>query len=246
MKPRVAVPIPTSADRTYNEQNWRAYAACLEACGAEPVAISLELSIRELEDLALGCHAVCLTGSPADVDPKQYGHERDSASAPADAAREQVDRLLLEGVFEARKPLLAICFGLQSLNVFQGGTLVQDLAPLPVNHSAGASVGVAHMVEVARGSLLAALCGNEAREESDVLRLPANSSHHQAVGIVGRGLRVTGRCPEDGVVEALELEFASEHPFLLGVQWHPERTFSAQGSRALFDGLVRAARQRNS
>ena len=245
MKPRIAVPIPTSYDRTYNEQNWAVYATCLEACGAAPVPFPLHLSTREAEALAHTCQGVCLTGSPADVDPLQYGHPRDPASAPADPAREQVDRLLLEGVFEAKKPLLAICFGLQSLNVFQGGTLVQDLAPLPVNHAAGASVGVAHMVVVASGSLLACLSGSEA-EGTDVPRIPANSSHHQAVGVAGKGLRITGRCPQDGVVEALELDSREEHPFLLGVQWHPERTFATPGSRALFDGLVAAARRWSS
>lgn len=246
MKPRVAVPVPTSVDRTYNEQNWAVYAACLNVCGAEPVAFPPDLTAQQARALACGCHAVCLTGSPADVDPQQYGQERDPACAPADPAREQIDRLLLEEVFEARKPLLAICFGLQSLNVFQGGTLVQDLAPVPVNHAAGASVGIAHMVMVAPGSLLANLSGGETLEGRDGMRIPANSSHHQAVGIAGKGLRITGRCPQDGVVEALELVSNGEHPFLLGVQWHPERTFTMPASRGLFDGLVAAARQRTS
>ena len=246
MTPRIAVPVPTSSDRTYNEQNWSVYARCLEVCGAEPVSFPLDLSVQQTQTLALTCQAVCLPGSPADVDPNQYGHEREAASAPADPAREQVDRMLLEQVFRANKPLLAICFGLQSLNVFQGGTLVQDLAPLPVNHAAGASVGVAHMVSVASGSLLASLSEGERMDRVDDLRIPANSSHHQAVGIAGRGLRVTARCPQDGVVEALELEAASKHPFLLGVQWHPERTFSSRVSRALFESFVAAARQRSA
>ena len=246
MKPRIAVPVPTSTDLAYNERNWSVYAGCLEACGAEPVQFPLDLSAQHTKTLALACDAVCLTGSPADVDPTRYGHARDAASAPADPAREQVDRLLLEAAFEARRPLLAICFGMQSLNVFQGGTLIQDLTPLPVNHAAGASVGVAHMLSVVAGSLLASLSEGEATERVDDLRIPANSSHHQAVGIAGRGLRVTARCPQDAVVEALELEDASEHPFLLGVQWHPERTFSSPVSRALFEKLVAAARQRST
>ena len=245
MRPRVAIPVPTSVDLAYNAQNWTMYAACLEACGAEPVAFPLNLTAREAEVLASKCHAVCLTGSPADIDPARYGHERDFATAPADAAREQVDRLLLEQVFEAKKPLLAICFGLQSLNVFQGGTLVQDLAPLPVNHAAGRSVGVAHTITVAPGSLLASLSRTQLVGSTQPTCIATNSSHHQAVGIAGKRLRVTGRCPQDGVVEALELEASAEHPFLLGVQWHPERTFSTPASRGLFDGLVTAVRKRN-
>ena len=244
MRPRIAVPIPTSTDHVYNVQNWAVYAACLEACGAEAIPFRLDLAVREGAALAASCQAVCLTGSPADVDPVLYGQQRDPASAPADAAREQVDRLLVEEVFAAKKPLLAICFGLQSLNIFCGGTLVQDLAPLPVNHAAGASVGVAHSVEVAPGSLLASLSASpEPEQGTGTLRIPVNSSHHQAVGIAGQGLKITGRCPQDGVVEALELELSHEHPFLLGLQWHPERTFCTLESRRFFDGLVAAAQR---
>ncbi len=241
MRPRIAVPIPTSTDRTYNDQNWAVYAACLEACGAEPIPFPLGLATREAASLAKSCQAACLTGSPADVNPVHYGQPRDPASAPADPAREQVDRLLLEEIFVAKKPLLAICFGLQSLNTFCGGTLVQDLAPFPVNHAAGASVGIAHNVEVAPGSLLAELTANQELGRASAVHIPVNSSHHQAVGIAGQGLRITGRCPQDGVVEALELEFSHVHPFLLGVQWHPERTFATPASRRIFDGLVVAA-----
>ena len=246
MRPRIAVPVPTSADPAYNARNWSVYAACLEECGADPTPFPLDLPAREAQALAAACQAVCLTGSPADIDPQQYGHDRDPASASPDPAREQVDRLLLEETFREKKPLLAICFGLQSLNVFLGGTLIQDLAPLPVNHAAGAAVDVAHSVVVASGSLLHNLIWSQAQDESDPLRMPANSSHHQAVGIAGKGLRVTARCPQDSVAEALELELTTEHPFLLGVQWHPERSFATPASRALFTGLVGAAQRRSS
>ncbi len=240
---RVAVPVPTSMDRAYNEQNWPVYAACLEACGAEAVPFELDLTAREAVTLLESCQAVCLTGSPADVDPVHYGQERDPASAPPDPAREQMDRLLLEDLFRERKPLLAICFGLQSLNTFFGGTLVQDLTPFPVNHAAGASVGVAHSVEVAPKSLLASLSLEIESEPDGAGRILANSSHHQAVGIAGQGLQITGRCPQDGVAEAVELDPEQQHPFLLGVQWHPERTFASSVSRKIFEGLVAATRQ---
>lgn len=243
MKPRIAVPTPTSTDLNYNQQNELAYAACLQASGAIPVAIPLDLSAPETLALLATCQGVCLTGSPADVEPARYGHEREVASAPADAARERTDMILLESVLQTRRPLLAICFGLQHLNVFLGGTLVQDLTPMPVNHAAGASVGLAHMISVEPRSMLATISGSESTLNVSSLRIPANSSHHQAVGIPGAKLWVTGRCPQDGVIEALELEPGSDHPFLIGVQWHPERTFDTPVSRGLFAGLVGAARE---
>jgi len=150
--------------------------------------------------------------------------------------------------------VLGICFGIQSLNVWRGGSLIQDLAPLPVNHSAGSSVAIAHTALVARDSLLASLLTEqEAPEVDGFLRLPINTSHHQSVAAPGAGLRIVARSPEDGVIEAVEMgaddsTFHVEHPaakqFVLGVQWHPERSFEiSAASRALFARLVEESRQ---
>ena len=142
---------------------------------------------------------------------------------------------------------MGICFGVQSMNVWAGGTLVQDLLALPVNHSAGGSVAVAHSVLVAEGSALGELLERgEAPESGGFLRLPVNTSHHQAVGVPGDGLRVVARCPDDGVIEAVELDVDAAigpHPrWMLGVQWHPERSTEISGaSRALFGKLVAEA-----
>jgi putative glutamine amidotransferase len=140
---------------------------------------------------------------------------------------------------------------MQGLNVWRTGTLVQDLAPLPVNHKAGRAVLVAHTVVVDPKSLLAEVVGSsgELRAGENVTdsaqmqgpRLDVNSSHHQAVGIVGDGMRVVARSPEDGVVEGIE-GTAADH-FVLGVQWHPERTYeTSAASRALFARFVAEAR----
>jgi putative glutamine amidotransferase len=140
---------------------------------------------------------------------------------------------------------------MQGLNVWRTGTLVQDLAPVPVNHKAGRAVLVAHTVVVAPGSLLTQVveASGELHGSGNVTgfaqmigpRLDVNSSHHQAVGIVGDGLRVVARCPEDGVVEGVE-GTAAEH-FVLGVQWHPERTYATSAaSRALFARFIAEAR----
>ncbi len=228
MKPRIAIPVPTSTDTEYNRLNWQSYADCVAAADAEPVRLDLTLSERELREKASTCHGSLLPGSPADVLPSSYGHEAADASAPADAAREAQDRYLLEESYATRKPILCVCFGLQMLNTFRGGTLIQDVSILPVNHSAGRAVAVAHAVQVAPGSLLSSLLGpEEALEVSGFRRLAVNSSHHQAVAIVGADLRISARCPQDGVVEALEgvrCEEESSRHFVFGVQWHPERT----------------------
>jgi putative glutamine amidotransferase len=186
----------------------------------------------------MGCHGIVLPGSPADVNPQKYGQEPDPASAAPDPARENVDELLLQDAHNLHKPILAICFGTQMLNVWRGGTLVQDLMPLAVNHRAGRAVAVAHSVEVAPESLLAGLAtGADGRVIAEPITLPVNSSHHQAIDIAGDGLRVSARSSQDGVVEAVEGE-ALGH-FILGVQWHPERSYGdSPASAAIFGRLV--------
>jgi putative glutamine amidotransferase len=254
MTPRIAIPLPTSNDLAYNQRSWPAYAAAVSRSGGEPVAVELGAMAAEISALAASCDGVLLPGSHADVDPALYGAERDPASAPADAEREATDVLLLEHAEKHGKPVLGICFGAQSLNVWRGGSLIQDLTPLPVNHSAGGKVAVAHTALVVPDSLLGSLLtAEEAPAVEGFLRLPINTSHHQSVAAPGEGLRIVARCPEDGVIEAVELDsegsmFHVEHPtrrqFVLGVQWHPERSYEISGaSRALFDRLVAEARK---
>ncbi len=249
MKPRIAIPVPTSTDLAYNARSWPTYAKAVTEAGGEPVQLALDRTPAQLLEIARSCQGVCLPGSPADVDPARYGADRDPATAAADPAREGVDYLLLEDAADHAKPVLAICFGVQSLNVWRGGTLVQDLSPLPVNHSAGSKVAIAHAAVVAENSLLGSLLTpDEAPEADGFLRLPINTSHHQSVAAPGDGLRIVARCPDDGVVEAVENDpewhtAASEKPqFLLGVQWHPERSYDiSAASRALFARLVAEA-----
>ncbi len=252
MTPRIAIPVPTSTDIPYNQRSWPSYATAVTRSGGEPVAIELGLPGAELRALVAGCDGVVLPGSPADVDPALYGAERDGATAGADPAREALDYVLLEDAERHGKPVLGICFGVQSLNVWRGGSLVQDLMPLPVNHEAGGKVAIAHTAVVAKDSLLASLLTEEeAPEVEGFLRLPVNTSHHQSVGAPGEGLRIVARCPEDGVIEAVEGMFHVEHlgaagggQFVLGVQWHPERSFEiSAASRAMFARLVDEARR---
>lgn len=247
-RPQIAVPIPTVADHEYNRRCWPEYAEAIRASGGDAMEVSLALSSRELAELAAGCDGIVLPGSPADVDPRRYGQEPIEECSPADPAREAVDIALLEHAYYLRKPLLCICFGAQILNVWRGGTLVQDLTCLPVNHAAGPSVGLAHAAVIAFGSVLGSVLGEGVgpasltRGADGHLALRVNSSHHQAVGIPGEGLFISARCPEDAVIEALDGGDANH--WVLGVQWHPER--NAVGSSAgpcLFGAFVGACRR---
>ena len=255
MTPRIAIPVPTTIDLPYNQRSWPSYTGAVTRAGGEAVEIDITASPAAIRALAATCDGVLLPGSPADVDPALYGQERDPVTNPADPARDQADRILLDDAEAHRKPVLGICFGLQSMNVWRGGTLVQDLSPLPVNHEAGSKVAIAHAALIAPDSLLGSLLdAAEAPVSGDFLRLPINTSHHQSVAAPGEGLRIVARCPDDGVIEALELDPASElfhveqSPeaapwFLLGVQWHPERSYEiSAASRALFDRLIAEAR----
>jgi putative glutamine amidotransferase len=242
--PRIAIPVPTSSNADYNQRSWPSYAAAVEGAGGEAVRVELNGSTRTLREAARSCFGILLPGSPADVLPSRYGAETDPATNKADEARETADWTLLEEAERNRLPVLGICYGLQSLNVYRGGSLVQDLMPLPVNHSAGSKVAVAHTAEIAKQSLLGSLLtADEAPESDGFLRLAVNSSHHQAIAQPGPGMRIVARCPNDGVIEAIEADYDPTDPwFFLAIQWHPERsTEISAASRAIFSRLIAEA-----
>ncbi len=246
-KRRIAIPVSTSADFEYNRRSWPMYANAVREAGGTPVRVELGLSLRALMELARACEGVLLPGSPADVNPHRYGQEAEAACARADEHREIVDQVLLEAAYAEGKPVLGICFGAQSLNVWRGGTLVQDLQGSPVNHSAGASVAVAHSVFVVAGGILDRLIDrSECIMKLGQMRLAVNSSHHQSVERVGDGLRVAAISLEDGVIEAIEAVPCGSFPeFVVGIQWHPERSVDVSGtSRGIFRGFLEAVAAR--
>lgn len=235
MTVRIAIPVPTSNDPEYNERSLRPYCDALAAAGGEPVVIALNEPQQRVARMLSGVEGILLPGSRYDVDPQRYGEPRQPECGDADALRAAVDELFLQDAFNLRKPVLAICHGLQTLNVWRNGTLIQDLKT-PVNHRPGRDVVEAHPVRLAEGSRLAELAAAQGSPEPQV-----NSSHHQAVREPGDNLRVVGVSPGDGVVEAVELD-APDH-FVVGVQWHPERTYQQSAlSRAIFAEFVDAAR----
>ena len=244
--PRIAIPEPTSNDQAYNDRSLPQYTRAVEAAGGTAVVIPLREPVETQAALLLTCSGVLLPGSPADVDPHRYGQEPLPATAAKDAAREATDDLLLADVFRSGKPMLGVCFGLQSLNVWRTGSLIQDLpkaeeaAEGRVNHQPGREVLEAHPVTVVPGSRLSRLLSETSEKPTEPLVLRVNSSHHQAIDRPGSMLRIAARSPEDGVIEALEA--ADQETFVFAVQWHPERSYEqSAASRTLFASLVKAA-----
>jgi putative glutamine amidotransferase len=237
MRPRVAIPVPHSGDSEYASRSLPQYQHAVEKAGGEPVAIPLNKTPAEVMKLIEQCDAVLLPGSRADVDPAKYDASRDVRTNAADAARDTVDELLLQDAYNMKKPVLGICYGLQMLNVYRSGTLIQHIEST-INHEAGRKVAVAHTIEVEPASKLAGILGASHN-------VPVNSSHHQSADVIGDCLRVVARSPEDGVIEAVE--GTSPDHFVLAVQWHPERSVDDdEPSRAIFRALVEAARTRKA
>jgi len=230
----VAIPEPTSSDPAYNQRSLPPYLAALRSAGATPIIVPLHEQQDRVARLLAGVQGILLPGSRFDVDPQRYGEDRVPECGEADPARTAVDELLLQEAFNLHKPVLAICHGVQSLNVWLNGTLVQHLKTA-VDHQPGREVVEAHPLRIAPGSRLASLIPQGYSAEPQV-----NSSHHQAMRTVGDNLMVSAVSSGDDVVEAVELP-SSEH-FVVGVQWHPERTYTQSAfSRAIFAAFVQAA-----
>ena len=181
---------------------------------------------------------VLLPGSSSDIDPARYGETPHARLGKMVPDRDALDFALLEHSERAQLPVLGICFGAQSLNVFRGGTLVQDIPSLvsgAVFHDdhGEPQEPARHPVRMGEGSVLARLAGSNVVE--------VNSFHHQSVGLVGANLRAVATAP-DGVIEAIE---DVSGRFVVGVQWHPERGFQDDAfARALFSQFVEEAGKR--
>ncbi len=237
MKPRIAIPLPHSTNQEYSERVLPQYEQAVSEAGGEPVRIPLGRSAAELIKVIEGCDGVLLPGSRADVDPQEYGAKRDPRTNAADRLRDAADKLLLDDAHKRRKPLLGICYGLQSLNVYRSGTLRQHIES-SIDH---ANRDNTHVVRVEPTSLLAHFLG-AALPSGGESAIMVNTSHHQAAATVGDGLRIAAKAA-DGVIEAVE--GTSPAHFVLAVQWHPERSLNEPASRAIFRALVEAARARH-
>jgi putative glutamine amidotransferase len=239
MSVHIAIPEPTSTDSAYNQRSLPPYLAALHSAGMTPVLVPLHERQDRVARVLLTVQGILLPGSGYDVDPERYGDTRIPECGPTDPARTAVDELLLQDAFNLHKPILAICAGLQSLNVWRNGTLIQHLTT-SVNHSPGREVLDAHSIHITPGSRLAAMLPPSLLVPGDRLETVVNSSHHQAIRAVGDTLIVSAVSPADNMIEAVELDSPSH--FVVAVQWHPERTYTYSAfSRALFSAFAQAA-----
>ena len=212
------------------------YLASVERAGGIPVEIDAECmaGVPALPDTV---DAVILTGG-GDVDPSLYGEAPHALTRIVPAERDQFELAVARMCLTRGLPLLAICRGVQVMNVACGGTLVQDIPSLVhgalPHQDASTPTTCPHLVDVVSDSLLARCL---TREHPSLRTVPVNSRHHQAINEVGSGLRITARAP-DGIVEAVE---SFTHPFATGVQWHPENFVQSGGFRGLFSACVSAA-----
>ncbi len=233
-RPRIGITmrIELETDRFYLS---RYYSEAVEAAGGAPFHISLIPNPAYVSTMMDGLAGVLLPGSDSDVDPLRYGHEPHQALGSVHSIKDETDMLVLDEIEKRRLPLLGICFGMQVLNVFRGGTLIQDIPsqlPAAINHQQGAPRDrPSHRIKLMEGSLLSSLA-----EDEGVL---VNSHHHQAIESVGRDLVATAWA-SDGLVEAVEDPRSDR--FVTAVQWHPELAWKQDAfSRALFQRFVSEA-----
>jgi gamma-glutamyl-gamma-aminobutyrate hydrolase PuuD len=166
-----------------------------------------------------------------DLPPRAYGQAKHPRTQECDPKRFACDRLLAELALERDMPVLAICMGVQLLNVVYGGTLIQHIESEICHESKDGENDSFHAVVIEEESLLHRVMGTSEME--------INSAHHQAVDQPAPGLRVAAKAP-DGIVEAVQ---RTDRDFFLGVQWHPERFFDRPEQRQLFKALVNACQR---
>jgi putative glutamine amidotransferase len=207
------------------------YSAAVEFAGGVPVHLSLLPEKDYLKNVLNHIDGILLPGG-GDIDPLRFGEEPKPGLGTVSPLRDENDLILLNLAEEMKIPVLGICYGMQLLNVFRGGSVLQDIErekPNSLNHQQGEPRDrLSHRITVSEESLLF-----EANN-----KLLVNSHHHQAVDRIGDNLIVSA-VASDGIVEALE--DSRRDRFNLGVQWHPEICFEANElSRLIFDRFIKA------
>jgi putative glutamine amidotransferase len=215
------------------------YVEAVLQAGGLPVLIPLAVVADDLQALYARLDGVLIPGG-GDLDPALYHQAPHPALGQVDLDRDRTELEVARQALADGKPLLGVCRGAQVINVAQGGTLYQDLpSEFPgqlMRHAHPVSEfprhHLAHHVQVAEESLLARCLG------APIVQV--NSRHHQAIKEVAPGLVVVARAP-DGVIEGVE---QPDHPFAVGVQWHPENLQAHPEMKALFKQFVAACRAR--
>lgn len=217
---------------TYLEGVWR-------AGGLEALLAPRMLSDDEADEIVERLDGLVLVGG-GDVDPARYGAEPHRHIYGVYATSDSLELALTHAALRAELPILAICRGMQVLNVALGGTLDQHITGRPglINHGQPGAGSALHPVSVEPGTLLAKLQGGASTIDD------CWSYHHQVIDQLADGLVVSARS-SDGIIEAAEFDDAHYRPWMVAIQWHPERTAHQDAAQqAFFDELVRQAARR--
>lgn len=218
----------------------RDYAEAIEAAGGTPILIGLIPKEEFIGDIVSSLDGVLLPGSASDVDPAYWNEDPHPKLGRVVPEKDQTDLITLQLAEERRLPVFGVCFGMQSLNISRGGSLIQDIESEirePVQHQQGIPRDRnSHTIKVASGSAIEKALG------VGPLTTKVNSHHHQSIRNVGKHLRPTAWA-NDGVIEAVE--DIREGRFVVGVQWHPELSWTwDQLSASLFKMFVEECSKR--
>lgn len=210
----------------------RDYSEAIQGLGGIPTHISLIPNKEYISDCLSNLDGILLPGSDTDVNPLRYGEEPHPKLGRVIFEKEETDLLVLAEAERRNLPVLGICFGMQVLNVFRGGSLVQDIEsqiPNCLKHQQGQPLERnSHSIDIEEDSTLMGLITTK--------EIQVNSHHHQSVKEVGNNLKVTARA-KDGVIECIE--DTREDSFALAVQWHPELSWKTDElSRKIFETFI--------
>lgn len=229
MKPIIGISVDCQQDKEDARSggkltlNWN-YAQAVTEAGGVPILVPPTADMDAVAEIIDGW----LIPGGDDIDASKFGEENHPKVELQDPARFDAEERLY-GAASQEMPVLGICYGCQFLSVVRGGSLYQHL-PDHVGHE-NHTGGNLQSYELDESSKLGQIVGAG--------KIDGKSYHHQGIKQVGGGLRVTAR-EEDGTIEAIE---ATDRPWLIGVQWHPERTFADPKTRRIFESFVEAARQ---
>ena len=238
-KPIIAISVDATEDSdvySYSEFPWYAlrtdYSNSVAKHGGFPILVPLhEENIDDILEIADG---LLIPGGDVDIDPEFYGQKKKHDEVQIHHARTDFDLKFIAKILEKRIPFLGICYGMQLLNTYLGGTMIQHIPKdydTDINHYQPSPKNIAwHDVTLEEGSKLHKIVGEEKQWK-------INSTHHQAIDKPGAGLTISAKAP-DGIIEAIELD---NHPFCIGVEWHPEYQNSKLDEN-IFKALVEAAK----
>jgi putative glutamine amidotransferase len=233
-KPIIGITMDHEVEPTYSKFPWYAlrdnYAGSVAESGGIPFPLAHEIALAETYLSMID--GLIITGGAFDVSPELYGETLKSDKVSLKDRRTRFEYAMTEGAISRNMPIFGICGGEQLLNVVCGGTLIQHIPDVVTSTIAHEQPNprneASHSVTIMAGSKLAAITGKKSAM--------VNSAHHQAVDKIGRDMMVSAIAP-DGVIEAIEL---TNHPFCIGVQWHPE-FFITEADNALYDAFIEAS-----